>query len=139
MKRSEVNAAYQRARQFFEANGWAILPHFKWDITDFGLGHFSQHGLVLINLAEEKEYCEKLMYAEASQTTPAHYHQQKKEDIICRTGQLIIQLWPAGTQPQAGGDLEVKVNGQWRNLAGGSRLLLQAVFRQPRYRPLSGH
>lgn len=126
MKRSEINAAYQRARHFFEANGWAVLPHFRWDITDFGLGHFNQQGLVLINLAEEKEYCEKLMYAEASQMTPAHYHRQKKEDIICRTGQLIIQLWAPGPQPKSGGELQAKVNGHWRTLAGGSRLLLQA-------------
>lgn len=126
MKRSEINSAYQKAAAYFVTNGWALLPHFRWDITDFGLGDFKKSGLVLINLAEEKEYCEKLMYAEAGQITPTHYHKQKKEDIICRRGILIMKVWCAGVKPVAEGCISLKVNGNYRQIPSGSLLHLQA-------------
>ncbi|HMR83366.1 MAG TPA: D-lyxose/D-mannose family sugar isomerase, partial [Niabella sp.] len=113
------------AKAFFEENKWAILPGFKWDITDFGLGDFNEYGLTLINLAEEKEYCEKLMYAHKNQKTPAHLHKKKKEDIICRQGILSIKFWKEGAAPSDEGTLEVKVNGEFRNIPSGSVITLQ--------------
>ncbi len=132
MKRSEINKAYSQAKQCFEANGWAILPHFKWDVTDFGLGEFHKFGLVLINLAEENEYCEKLMYAHKGMKTPEHYHKKKKEDIICRKGMLSIQVWNSGDNLGIG-SFEMKVNGiveklysgQILNLKSGERITIQ--------------
>lgn len=126
MKRSEINNAYLRASACFQRNGWALLPNFRWDITDFGLGNFQQSGLVLINLAEEPEYCEKLMYAETDQKTPAHYHRQKKEDIICRTGRLAIRLWPKGEKPFAEGSVTVKVSGKRTEVPGGQHIILSS-------------
>ena len=84
MKRSEINFLLQSATQCYEAHGWALPPNPRWDITDFGLGDWRRYGLVLVNLADEPEYCEKLMYAQVRMTTPAHAHAKKKEDIICR-------------------------------------------------------
>jgi D-lyxose ketol-isomerase len=127
MKRSAINQAISNSKDFFEQNGWVLPPNPKWDITDFGLGDFNRIGLVLINLTEEVEYCEKLMYATKGQTTPAHYHQHKKEDIICRKGELVIQLWAAdadgigSTQP-----FKLKVNGQYRMLNSGDKVTLHA-------------
>jgi hypothetical protein len=126
MKRTQINRGYHRAVSFFSQQGWALLPHFRWDITDFGLADFEHYGLVLINLAEEPEYCEKLMYAEQNQQTPAHYHLQKKEDIICRSGKLSIQLWPAGNTMVAEGVVLAKLNGSLVEITGGDILLLQA-------------
>jgi D-lyxose ketol-isomerase/sugar/nucleoside kinase (ribokinase family) len=126
MKRSDINRAYLIASRCFTANGWALLPHFKWDITDFGLGRFDQWGLVLINLADEKEYCEKLMYAEAGQHTPAHYHEQKKKDIICRLGELCMQVWDRDDKANPGRSFEIKVNGAFRTVRSGQLLLLRA-------------
>ncbi|MFM8655859.1 MAG: D-lyxose/D-mannose family sugar isomerase, partial [Chthoniobacterales bacterium] len=63
MKRSQINGIYREAVACFERHGWALPPEPRWDITDFGLDDFDRYGLVLINLAEEPEYCEKLMYA----------------------------------------------------------------------------
>ena len=63
MKRSELNNAVLQAKAHFEKNGWAIPPDPQWDVTDFGLGEFEKSGLVLLNLADEPEYCEKLMFA----------------------------------------------------------------------------
>jgi D-lyxose ketol-isomerase len=127
MKRSEINRAIISSGNFFKQNGWALPPQPKWDVTDFGLGEFSQIGLILINLAEEPEYCEKLMYAAKGQTTPAHTHKKKKEDIICRTGELVIRLW---ARNPADGDsdktFDMKVNGQVQNFRSGDEINLQA-------------
>ncbi|MDB5155359.1 MAG: synthase delta chain [Mucilaginibacter sp.] len=102
-------------------------PKPKWDVTDFGLGEFSKFGLILINLAEEAEYCEKLMYAAKGQTTPAHTHKKKKEDIICRTGELVIRLW---AQNPADGEtdesFQMKVNGHFQTIQSGDIVNLKA-------------
>ena len=91
MKRSQINEIYLEAAACFGRHGWAQPPNPRWDITDFGLGDFAAHGLALVNLAEEPEYCEKLMYARDGQTTPLHTHAKKKEDIICRHGTLALK------------------------------------------------
>lgn len=93
MKRSAINDLIRSAETCFTTHGWALPPHPRWDVTDFGLGDWRAHGLVLVNLAEEPEYCEKLMYAQDGMTTPAHCHAKKKEDIICRWGRLAVRAW----------------------------------------------
>lgn len=124
MKRSEINQALQAAKSCFENHGWALPPHPKWDVTDFGLKKFPEQGLVLVNLCEEVEYCEKLMYAAQDQMTPHHFHKQKKEDIICRHGGLAIQLWAAGDKPVAEGKLSLKKNGEMTTIASGETVFL---------------
>lgn len=93
MKRSEINQLVLDASAFFRLHSWSLPPNPRWDVTDFGLGDASRWGLVLINLAEQPEYCEKLMYARRGMVTPAHCHHLKKEDIICRVGELRVTLW----------------------------------------------
>ena len=93
MKRSEINSLLRSASECYRAHGWALPPNPRWDTTDFGLGYWRRYGLVLVNLADEPEYCEKLMYAQKGMTTPAHAHAKKKEDIICRWGKLAVQVW----------------------------------------------
>jgi D-lyxose ketol-isomerase len=113
MKRSAINTIYRQALACFGRHHWVLPPSPRWDITDFGLGDFPNFGLTLINLATEPEYCEKLMYARRGQTTPCHTHTQKKEDIICRAGELTLKLWP--TRPGNGtvlpSTVSVPVNG----------------------------
>jgi D-lyxose ketol-isomerase len=93
VKRSAINCLIRSARACYQARGWALPPNPRWDVTDFGLGDWQRFGLVLVNLAEEPEYCEKLMYAQKGMTTPAHCHRKKKEDIICRWGRLAVRVW----------------------------------------------
>ena len=127
MKRSQINEIYLEATACFARHGWALPPEPRWDITDFGLGNFEQFGLVLINLAEEPEYCEKLMYARVGQTTPLHTHARKKEDIICRHGSLMLELWsghPGKTERGAG--FSIRVNGASRQFCSGEILTLHA-------------
>jgi len=126
MKRSEINKAKSDAISFFEKNGWTLPPNPKWDITDLGLGAFRNYGLVLVNLAEEPEYCEKLMYAIQNQVTPAHHHKKKKEDIICRTGKLVIQLWKDDPAAGTNGKLRLKINGVYTDINSGEKVQLSS-------------
>jgi D-lyxose ketol-isomerase len=126
MKRSHLNQAYRRALRFFERHGWHLPPNPRWDITDYGLEDFSRAGLVLINLAEEPEYSEKLMYARRNQQTPAHTHREKKEDIICRTGELTLQVWCGHPEKEPEPAFELQVNNAPRTVRSGERLLLHA-------------
>lgn len=120
MKRSEINAVIREAMAAFQRHGWALPPRPRWDVTDFGLGHFSKTGLVLVNLAEQPEYCEKLMYLRHNQVTPRHYHAAKKEDIICRWGRLAIEL------PSPRPTVRLQVNGDMRDIPTSGPLVLQA-------------
>lgn len=127
MRRSTINQAVREAKFFFEKNGWNLPPNPKWDVTDFGLGAFKTSGLVLINLADEPEYCEKLMYAVKEQVTPSHYHKKKKEDIICRNGILVIQCWTAHPEENNIKDsLNVKVNGEMISIQSGDKISLRS-------------
>ena len=126
MKRSEINQILLEAKSAFLGNGWALPPKPKWDITDFGLGKFDQYGLVLINLAEEAEYCEKLMYARKNQKTPAHMHRKKKEDIICRMGQLTVQIWNGPPENKRAGTFQIQVNGELMAFEHGNFVRLQS-------------
>ena len=125
MKRSEINRAIKAATIFFMQNGWALPPEPRWDVTDFGLGDFNASGLVLINLAEEPEYCEKIMYARKHQTTPAHTHAKKKEDIIVRHGQLAVKVWK-GKPGEYEGSFDLRVSGKIQKVASGEVLHLVA-------------
>ena len=123
MKRSTINDLVRSASKCFEGHGWALPPRPRWDVTDFGLGDSERFGLVLINLAEEPEYCEKLMYARKGMTTPAHTHRKKKEDIICRAGQLDVLLW-ASAELRRGEPLSLKVSGVMTSVRSGEALHL---------------
>lgn len=119
MRRSKINTLIRDASAVLSANGWALPPSPRWDVTDFGLGDVRRYGLVLVNLAEEPEYCEKVMVAWRGMETPAHRHRVKKEDIVCRAGTLRIRLL------NEGGRLDGQSVGPGEHdLAAGSRVTL---------------
>jgi hypothetical protein len=127
MKRSEINRAYRQAQSCFKKYCWKLPPEPRWDITDFGLGEFAKTGLVLINLAEEAEYCEKLMFCRKNQVTPLHTHAKKKEDIICRQGKLAMELWAGHPQKTAKGKkFNLKRNGKEIAVRSGEVIELAA-------------
>jgi D-lyxose ketol-isomerase len=126
MKRSEINEAIRSAKAAFEAAGWALPPSPRWDVTDFGLGSFREMGLVLVNLAEEAEYCEKIMFATRNQKTIAHTHAVKKEDIIVRRGVLMIRLWNGKPEESADREVSIRVNGEERTTSSGSVVELRS-------------
>jgi len=126
MKRSVINRAYRDALACFGRHGWALPPRPRWDITDFGLGDFDRNGLTLVNLANEPEYCEKLMFARRDQATPCHTHARKKEDIVCRAGELALRLWPAKPSPGSAlpGVFRARVDGEPAEIRTGEALVL---------------
>lgn len=127
MKRSEINQALKSALHCFKAAGWALPPNPRWDVTDCGFGRFAKIGLVLINLAEQPEYCEKLMYARRHQVLPLHMHRRKKEDIICRAGRLAIEIWKGHPKrTRKGSQFSMKRNGAPVTVCSGQVLLLKA-------------
>jgi len=130
LKRSVINQTVRDAQAAFARHHWRLPPAPRWDVTDFGLGDFGNYGLTLVNLAEEPEYCEKLMFAYKDQRTPAHTHHKKKEDIIARAGTLAVRLWPCrpGEAP-ADATFTVPVNGQPVVLKPGSVLEIEAGSR----------
>src|SRR5580700_6093827 len=123
MKRSEINRAYSDAVACFARHHWALPARPKWDITDFGLGDFGRFGLTLVNLANEPEYCEKVMFARKGQATPSHCHFRKKEDIICRVGALSLELWPArpGPDSRLPGAFSARIDGELADIRTGVR------------------
>ena len=131
MKRSEINSLLRAATACFEAHGWTLPPRPRWDVTDFGLGEAARFGLVLVNLTDEPEYCEKLMYARRGMITPAHCHRRKKEDIICRWGELLVRLWADDprTSNHGSGSVQVKINGERRPFDPGEVVSLPAGSR----------
>jgi len=132
MKRSAINYLIRSAQSCYQTHGWALPPRPLWDVTDFGLGDWQRFGLVLVNLAEEPEYCEKLMYAQKGMTTPAHCHRVKKEDIICRWGKLAVQIWAGVPDESQNQSFTIQVNrellvvksAQVIELVAGSRVTL---------------
>ncbi|MDZ4816634.1 MAG: D-lyxose/D-mannose family sugar isomerase [Verrucomicrobiota bacterium] len=126
MKRSEINTVIGQAAAFFKTNGWTLPPEARWDVTDFGLQDLNRYGLVLINLAEEIEYCEKLMYARKNMTTPAHCHAKKKEDIIARAGTLIVQLWKGKPSNDNTQSFTVNICGKPTQVVSGEKVTLNA-------------
>lgn len=126
MRRSEINGLLRAARACFELHHWALPPAPKWDVTDFGLGDWRRHGLVLVNLTNEPEYCEKLMYQQKGMTCCCHCHHKKKEDIICRCGEVIARTWPGLPGDTDGRPFKLQLNGEWREVRGGEPLTLRA-------------
>lgn len=129
MKRSDINSLIKSAQHCFEAHGWALPPNARWDVTDFGLGDWRRFGLILVNLAEEPEYCEKLMYVRKGMTTPSHTHKKKKEDIICRWGKLRVQVWADGSEKASDVMVPVPLNHEEHHVPSGSIIDLDAGSR----------
>ncbi len=133
MKQSQINQLCREAADCLEKHKWVLPPQPEWSATDFGLGDYEKIGLVEVLLANEPEYCEKIMYAREGMVTPAHTHYEKKEDIICRQGRLQITLWSKNPgENKAEGSVDVKINRKMETrqsgvpfeLAAGSRITL---------------
>jgi hypothetical protein len=153
MKRSEINALIQDAKEFFASFKFALPPwafwspeqwkgkgesevvrnQLGWDLTDYGAGEFDKRGLILFtirngNLAANhpKKYAEKIMIVRENQICPMHFHWSKTEDIINRGGgNLVIELY--GSTPGeelAKEPLAVSVDGFTRIVQPGGTVVL---------------
>lgn len=127
MKRSAINAAIREAQEIFARTGWTLPSPPRWDVTDCGSGDFARCGLVLVNLAEEPEYSEKLIYMRSGQVVPMHTHRRKKEDIICRCGEMMMELWSGlPDASRRGTSLQIKRSGLGATVSEGNPFLVTA-------------
>lgn len=101
-----------------------------WDITDFGSSDFAHVGLVVFTVRNghpikhpycKKTYGEKILIVNEGQRTPMHHHVDKSEDIICRTGGVLIcrvfNRAPDGAL--ASSDVDVTLDGVRHLVAAG--------------------
>lgn len=126
--RSQANHSIALAREVFGHFGISLPAFSRWsvaqwqnagpdcdeirdcmlgrDVTDFGSGRFHEIGRCLFTLRNgrladsryPKSYAEKLIIDPEGQRAPAHYHQSKREDIVCRAGgNIIVEL--TATEP----------------------------------------
>ena len=116
LKRSQINAAIEQAKDAFARFGLALPPWacwtvedwagrgaeydeirdcmLGWDVTDFGSGRFDQIGRTLFTLRNgttrkagyAKTYAQKFLFDPEIQRAPAHFHRSKMEDICCLAG-----------------------------------------------------
>ena len=170
MKRSEINTIIADTEDFIKLSGMILPPFAFWDpdqlrtfvrkhacrdivkfglgwtVTDFGLGNFIKHGLVVfttrmgdyqnITRGKGKVYAEKVLVQRKEQKTPLHYHRAKTEDIINRSDSTFqINLYHATDTGEINETerLAVNVDGQDRefipgeniNLKGGESLTIE--------------
>jgi D-lyxose ketol-isomerase len=156
MKRSEIDGYIDEAAEFFDRHGFR-LPKFAfwsiaqwnragneadeirqcrlgWDITDFGSGKFMDVGLTLFTVRNgrpndpaSKCYCEKVMLVREGQLTPFHFHWQKTEDIINRSGGvLVIELFNSDADEQVTRlPVRISCDGVVREIVAGGKIELE--------------
>jgi hypothetical protein len=156
MKRSEINRLIAESEKFLEERRFALPPFSRWtpaqwteagheadeirdgqlgwDVTDFGRGDFAGFGLVLFTLrngsmsgaAAGKPYAEKILILEEGQMTPMHFHRSKMEDIINRSGGVLMMEVRNSTPGGALADTDVVVSldGVKRTVPAGTALRL---------------
>lgn len=157
MKRSEINLLIKQACDLFASLNFALPPfafwtpqywqsvgdeaaeirnnELGWDVTDYGLGRFSEVGLLLFTIRNgnhaakdlyPKGYAEKIMMVRESQVTPYHYHWNKREDIINRGGgNLVIELYLADQGNKfSQKDFSITTDGIKRAVGPGSKVVL---------------
>ena len=156
MKRSQINQVIREMEYLIHGVGFQLPPfcHYTpqqwtlldqsydeirdnrlgWDITDYGLGRFSEVGFALITLRNgnpkdpryPKAYAEKLLMLRDGQTAPMHFHHNKTEDIINRGGgNLILTLYRADAQGGYGQEpFTVSCDGVSAAMAPGQEVLL---------------
>lgn len=120
MKRSEINALIEKAKEFarkmkvnlppfafWPCRKWQTLGSeceeirllmLGWDVTDFGLNDYYKTGRTLFTLRNgsskikgfSRQYSEKYIFIEENQAAPVHFHRNKTEDIINRGGGNIL-------------------------------------------------
>jgi len=102
MKRSEVTAARDRARQILAEAGIALSPveAASIEVADMGLDRLPEEGLELVIYENNDRYCAKELVLFPGQTCPEHRHPPvhgqpgKQETFRCRKG--VVWLYVEG-------------------------------------------
>jgi len=94
MRRSEMVAAQERAREMLAAAGIALTSAeaANIEVADFGLNRLASEGLELVTYINGDRYCAKELVLFPGQTCPEHRHPSipeksgKQETFRCRRG-----------------------------------------------------
>lgn len=156
MKRSEINKVIKDMEQLIREHKFEIPPFAKWtarewsdkgheydeirdnklgwDITDFGLGKFSQAGFSLLTIRNgnlnmdqyKKTYAEKLLMLYEGQTAAMHFHWSKMEDIINRGGNDVYITVYNGSEDGRilDTDVTVRMDGKLSIVSAGTKVKL---------------
>ena len=103
MKRSEVLAAQERARQMLAGAGIALSNDeaANIEVADFGMNRLASEGLELVIYVNTDRYCAKELVLFPGQTCPEHRHPAvnghagKQETFRCRRG--LVWLYVEGS------------------------------------------
>lgn len=126
MKRSALNAMTRMAEDCFKREKYALPPGAVFEPTDFGMGKPNEYALVEVMLGSWPEYSERLMYARKGWITPCHCHKKRKEDIICRWGQLQFRVWPKSPAGSFERMVILPINNKAVEVESGAPILLSA-------------
>jgi len=157
MKRSEINRIIREAYDFVRSRGiefppfatwsvndWRNLKENQrelvdnmlgWDVTNFG-GNFKETGITIFTFRNgnynkkdryPKPYAEKLLLVEDGQELPYHFHWNKMEDIINRSGgNLIMYLYNSDKNGAfADTDVHLTVDGEKIVIPAGGKICLK--------------
>jgi D-lyxose ketol-isomerase len=150
VKRSHINQILERSEAFLAAQRFFLPPFARWDtstwhsaeatllkraglgwaITDFGQNDFAKYGAIVFTLRNgalfDSVYCEKIIVLEPGQTIGHHYHLDKTEDVINRSGGVLeVQLHSLTPDNQLGHQpVRVARDGVWTDLPSGTVLRL---------------
>jgi D-lyxose ketol-isomerase len=102
MKRSEMLAAQERARQMLTGAGISLTSEeaAHIEVADLGLDRLSSEGLELVTYVNTERYCAKELVLFPGQTCPEHRHPTvsgragKQETFRCRRG--VVWLYVEG-------------------------------------------
>lgn len=166
MKRSEINAAIERAINNAKQLGVALpkwaswtpdqfgpnadgMRHqaLGWVVVDFGKGDFANCGLVVLSLCAPlvdasgepfnspqtvsgRQYpatgfARKLLFVQAGQTEPHHFHRQKsrKEVHVMAGSPVTFELaWAENDTTLSDRDVDVMVDGFWHHMPAGGKI-----------------
>ena len=102
MKRSEVLAAQEKARQMLAGAGFSLTSQesANIEVADLGLNRLPSEGLELVTYVNTDRYCAKELVLFPGQTCPEHRHPTisgragKQETFRCRRG--VVWLYVEG-------------------------------------------
>jgi D-lyxose ketol-isomerase len=126
MKRSALNAMTRMAENCFKRERYALPPGAIFEPTDFGMGKPNEYALVEVMLGSWAEYSERLMFARKGWITPCHCHNKRKEDIICRWGQLEFRVWPSSPAAPFARTVKLPINNKVVEVESGAPIRLSA-------------
>ncbi len=108
MKRAEMSAYQQKAKEKFEELGIPVNDVSRIEIADFGLGEFEKIGLILIVKVNSDLYCSKWLLLMPGQHCPSHHHNEKTETFFILKGTVKMDLDGKVITLKPGDDITLK-------------------------------